>query len=189
MWDTALRHLCNNFGACGGILCFPDKRIKQAVWLPIQYRQVAMPRAELTRPRRRRRRVPAAIVTVWCVCGDVCRVWCVTRCWRWCVTVVSYCRNLSYSCSQHLTTPPGGWGGVGSGFVCKTRSRARAHKRTRGLSHLTNLIRQTWLCAGFARAFVCVHNFPTNKRPHPTPPRGRKVLRTTVPCTVGQHVS
>ena len=37
----------------------------------------------------------------------------------------------AYSCSQHLTTPPGGSGGVGSGFVCKTRSRARAHKRTR----------------------------------------------------------
>eukprot|EP00964_Phaeocystis_antarctica_P106655 scaffold71484_cov72-Phaeocystis_antarctica.AAC.1 len=31
-----------------------------------------------------------------------------------------------YSCSQHLTTPPGGWGGVASGFVCK-RVGARAH--------------------------------------------------------------
>ena len=28
--------------------------------------------------------------------------------------------------------------------------------------------------------FVCAHKFPTRARPHPTPPRGRKVLRTTV---------
>eukprot|EP00964_Phaeocystis_antarctica_P082757 scaffold51972_cov49-Phaeocystis_antarctica.AAC.2 len=28
--------------------------------------------------------------------------------------------------------------------------------------------------------FVCAHKFPTRARPHPTPPRGRKVLQTTV---------
>ena len=42
-----------------------------------------------------------------------------------------------YSCSQHLTTPPGGWGGVASGFVCKTRWRARAHKRNAQTNHAT----------------------------------------------------
>ena len=41
VWDTAVGHLCNNFGALWGEFVFPRRQLKYgAVWLPVQYRQV-----------------------------------------------------------------------------------------------------------------------------------------------------